>query len=141
MKNDAVQIYYCNEPYRLFHDKRYYKDAPIFIKMSSFLLRLIFKKYDKLIDLDNQKDKEIIDLKGKIHHLSDGYNNLLNRAKNSEEVIKLMSNKFESVSKILKYVKFREEHDPKDLEIDLDLLNKSLERVKKSNDYPEKSKN
>ncbi|MFX0136210.1 MAG: glycosyltransferase family 4 protein, partial [Candidatus Hodarchaeota archaeon] len=39
-------IYCCYEPYRLFHDRRYYHSAPFLLKYFSKILRIIYKKYD-----------------------------------------------------------------------------------------------
>lgn len=54
-KKKVKHIYYCHEPYRLFHDKNYYSNAPIKLRIISFFLRLFFKKYDymSLKNVDN----------------------------------------------------------------------------------------
>ena len=39
-------IYYCHEPFRYFHDKKFYSNAPFSLKFKSFILRIFFKKYD-----------------------------------------------------------------------------------------------
>ncbi|MFX1392240.1 MAG: glycosyltransferase family 4 protein [Promethearchaeota archaeon] len=39
-------VYYCYEPFRYFYDKKFYSNAPILLKILSFLLRLIYKKFD-----------------------------------------------------------------------------------------------
>ena len=45
-RNSLKHIYYCLEPYRFFHDKRFYSNAPFFLKNISRFLRFYFKKYD-----------------------------------------------------------------------------------------------
>ncbi|MFW9896174.1 MAG: glycosyltransferase family 4 protein [Candidatus Thorarchaeota archaeon] len=39
-------LYFCLEPYRYFHDKRYYSSAPFFMRIISIFLRIFFKKFD-----------------------------------------------------------------------------------------------
>lgn len=39
-------VQYCLEPYRFFHDKRFYSSAPLFLRVISFILRLFFKRFD-----------------------------------------------------------------------------------------------
>lgn len=39
-------LYYCFEPYRLFHDKKYIKYAPFILKIFSWISSLFFKKLD-----------------------------------------------------------------------------------------------
>lgn len=41
-------IYLCLEPYRYFHDKRYYSSAPFLMRIISVFLRIFFKKYDMI---------------------------------------------------------------------------------------------
>ncbi len=45
-KNKTKHVYYCFEPYRYFHDKKFYSSAPFMLRISSWTLRLFFKKYD-----------------------------------------------------------------------------------------------
>ena len=44
--NHVKHVYYCFEPFRFFHDKKFYSTAPLYIKFSSWFLRLIYKKID-----------------------------------------------------------------------------------------------
>lgn len=39
-------VHYCLEPYRFFHDKRFYSTAPFSLKLISLVLRTFFKRYD-----------------------------------------------------------------------------------------------
>ncbi|MFX1454505.1 MAG: glycosyltransferase family 4 protein [Promethearchaeota archaeon] len=39
-------IHYCLEPYRFFHDKKFYSSAPFSLKLISLFLRTFFKRYD-----------------------------------------------------------------------------------------------
>ena len=39
-------IYYCFEPFRYFHDRKFFSTAPFYIKFSSWLLRIIFRKIE-----------------------------------------------------------------------------------------------
>ncbi len=45
---NCKHIYYCYEPYRLFHDKRYYQSSPFLLKYISKVLRFFYKKYDMI---------------------------------------------------------------------------------------------
>lgn len=39
-------VFYCHEPFRFFHDKKFYSHSPIFLKIASWVLRRFYKKYD-----------------------------------------------------------------------------------------------
>ncbi|KKL77080.1 hypothetical protein LCGC14_2038460, partial [marine sediment metagenome] len=39
-------VYYCFEPFRYFHDRKFFSTAPFYIKFSSWLLRIIFRKIE-----------------------------------------------------------------------------------------------
>jgi glycosyltransferase involved in cell wall biosynthesis len=43
---DVKHVYYCLEPYRYFHDKKFYSSAPFLLKIYSGILRFMYKKYD-----------------------------------------------------------------------------------------------
>ena len=45
-KKEIKHLYFCTEPYRYFHDKRYYSSAPFLMRIISVFLRFFFKKYD-----------------------------------------------------------------------------------------------
>lgn len=45
-KKDYKHIYYCHEPFRFFHDKKFYSNLTIISKIRSWLLRILFKKFD-----------------------------------------------------------------------------------------------
>ena len=39
-------VFFCNEPFRFFHDKKFYSNAPLFLRIVSWGLRLFYKKLD-----------------------------------------------------------------------------------------------
>ena len=39
-------IFFCNEPFRFFHDKKFYSNAPLLLRIVSWGLRLFYKKFD-----------------------------------------------------------------------------------------------
>jgi len=39
-------VHYCLEPYLIFHSRTFYSRAPILLKLISFILRILFKRYD-----------------------------------------------------------------------------------------------
>ena len=45
-RNDLRFVYFCLEPFRFFHDKKFYSKAPFYIKLCSLFLRLIYIKHD-----------------------------------------------------------------------------------------------
>ncbi|MHA1336597.1 MAG: glycosyltransferase family 4 protein [Promethearchaeota archaeon] len=55
-KNYKIKhIFFCHQPYRYFHDKRFYNNAPIMIKIASFFLRILFKRFDIKGTLETDK--------------------------------------------------------------------------------------
>jgi len=45
-RNGSKHIFFCNEPFRFFHDKKFYSNAPFFLRIASWGLRLFYKKFD-----------------------------------------------------------------------------------------------
>ncbi|MFW9873606.1 MAG: glycosyltransferase family 4 protein [Candidatus Thorarchaeota archaeon] len=45
-KKERRYLYYCLEPFRYFHDKKFYSSAPFLMRIISPFLRIFFKKYD-----------------------------------------------------------------------------------------------
>ena len=45
-KDNLKHIHYCLEPYRIFYDKKYCSNAPIFKRLSFLIVKLFFKKFD-----------------------------------------------------------------------------------------------
>lgn len=80
-RHNFKYIYYCLEPYRYFHDKNFYKNAPSYLRVISFFLRLFFKKYDiegvinadKIISISKFTSSRVANFYGKksnfIHHI------------------------------------------------------------------------
>lgn len=46
-RRNFKHVYYCHEPYRFFHDKKFYSKLPFLKRFALMFIRLIFKKYDK----------------------------------------------------------------------------------------------
>ena len=45
-KNGPKHIFFCNEPFRFFHDKKFYANSPLFLRFVSWGLRIFYKKFD-----------------------------------------------------------------------------------------------
>ena len=46
IRSNFRHINYCHEPFRYFHDKKFYSNTQFLLKILTFFLRLFFKKYD-----------------------------------------------------------------------------------------------
>ncbi len=75
-KNNIKHIYYCFEPFRVFHDKKFYSNTFYLLRIIFFFLRIFFKKFDIIA---GHKADEIIYIskfvkkKGKILYNKSGY--------------------------------------------------------------------
>jgi len=90
-KQNFNYIFYCLEPYRYFHDKNFYRNAPFYLRIISLVLRLFFKKYDlegtikadRIITISKFTSERIKKFYGKrshyIHYIGVKINNDLNK--------------------------------------------------------------
>ncbi|MFX0104822.1 MAG: glycosyltransferase family 4 protein [Candidatus Hodarchaeota archaeon] len=73
-------IYYCLEPYRFFHDKKFYSNASFTLRIITQFLRLFYKKYDikgalaadEVVCISNftkKRVKEIYGREGYLHYI------------------------------------------------------------------------
>lgn len=79
-KRGLKHVYFCLEPFRYFHDKEFYLKAPIIYKISSWFLRIIFKKLDiRSISMTDEiiyiskfikeRGKKIYNREGYVHYI------------------------------------------------------------------------
>ncbi|MBA7516086.1 hypothetical protein ES705_08131 [subsurface metagenome] len=100
------------------------------------IIKNYIEKIESLVLIDNLKQislkvngyKEKVD---KIYNLENKNKELTQKISQMEKIIVKMSEKFEKVGKLLKYVEFKKELDEKDIKIDLNSLTESIKKAQK----------
>jgi len=80
-ENDNIKhIYYCLEPYRFFHDKKFYSNCPFLLRNITRILRFFFKKLDikgalaadEIVSISNftkERVKKTYNRESYLHHI------------------------------------------------------------------------